>query len=196
MAVFVPSGPGSGRSSEYQGGWTRLLVAGILTSMICGWAYGERRPARPPACQRVRAADLPMCAIWQRGIAGRTLTQALLPPAYHRVGPRGDRWASRNRAYAPATMQTRGWAGLPQPAPKDAAFLAFPLALLRLTGGVTGMKQFRSYFFPDFHGGENSMWWAPLRAPPLQRSRCRRRRCAPLGGVWAPLASRCRMRAN
>lgn len=41
MAVFVPAGGAGGRSSEYKGGWTGLLIAGILTSMICGWAYGE-----------------------------------------------------------------------------------------------------------------------------------------------------------
>ena len=42
MAVFVPAAAAGGRSSEYKGGWTWLLVAGILTSMLCGWAYGER----------------------------------------------------------------------------------------------------------------------------------------------------------
>lgn len=40
--MFAPARADGGRSGEYQGGWTWLLAAGIVTSMICGWAYGGR----------------------------------------------------------------------------------------------------------------------------------------------------------
>lgn len=65
MAVFAPARADGGRSGEYQGGWTWLLAAGILTSMICGWAYGEREFSCPE-CKWSACAGLQTQLLMQR----------------------------------------------------------------------------------------------------------------------------------